>query len=68
VAPKLDPELAEELEKKAEKREGYVPLHEIGEINPDDDIWSMSGFVTPRDEDKDEEIDESDIDDILYGR
>lgn len=67
VAPKLDPELAEELEKKAEKREGYVPLHEIGEINSDDNIWKMSGFATPRDEDKDEEINESDIDEILYG-
>jgi len=65
VAPKLDPELAERLKKKAKKREEYVPLHEIGEINSDDDIWSMSGFATPRDED--EEIDESEIDEILYG-
>jgi DNA-binding MarR family transcriptional regulator len=65
VAPKLDPELAEELEKKAEKRKEYVPLHEIGEIKPDDDIWGMSGFATPRNEE--EEIGESDIDEILYG-
>lgn len=67
VAPKLDPEFAEKLEKEAEKREGYVPLHEIGEINREDDIWSMSGFATPRDEDEDGEIDESEIDEILYG-
>jgi len=67
VAPKLDPELAEELEEQAERQEGYVPLHELGDISPDDGFWNTAGFATPKSEDKDEEIDESEIDDILYG-
>jgi len=67
VAPKLDPELAEELEERAERQERYVPLHELGDISSDDGFWNTAGFATPKSEDECEEIDESEIDEILYG-